>query len=374
MSTAKDLIPRGLQIRAKNTLMLGATYSKRKFHYPKVLAYLSIGKKDWNKFADAVLEPMKGEAGNIPHVLDEMLDIVAEWDINFFRPRGLLMRWDMPGEEKFGIDFMDLYHDSRRHFDNLSTYATSHIVHVEIPSPPNWRVHEGSSEDDLSDQTSKSDSGENDVCDQTTSKTKSIKTPKIYTTNYSHLKKIRQKMFESTRIVLDPIEVLGDPEQARERGWTAWIKACSDAELSSLQKTADTTIAQEDFPNEPWEWNLTMSTRKDRWPASKHLYYDRHRGRLIRLVGRYDSHQIFIPDHDSMDQRGGTLAYPKSVLPADNISPSRVFRIYPTIEATRRRRRDLALHLIGVSLAGLTPAALAGGVIVANGLASARHV
>jgi hypothetical protein len=45
----------------------------------------------------------------IAHAVEGMCDVASEWDKKYFRAKGLVMRLDMPGEEKFGLRFMDLF-------------------------------------------------------------------------------------------------------------------------------------------------------------------------------------------------------------------------------------------------------------------------
>ena len=143
------------------------------------------------------------------------------------------MRLDMPGEEKFGLYTMLIYHDGpHKHF------------HHEI----------GATE------------------------------------------KIREKGFLFTRVVLDSISVLEDSQKAYDHGWTNWNKACEHAKKMKLKTLSPP------MNNEPWDFNKLA--RVDRWPPSKHVYYDRFRGKEILISGERSSHYVFIPDWDSMDQRG----------------------------------------------------------------------
>lgn len=78
-----------------------------------------IDKNDWEKFQQALYATFLVTDGNprnripgrsVAYNIDALLDVVAEWDVRFFRPKAVVMRMDMPGEEKYGLDFMDLFY------------------------------------------------------------------------------------------------------------------------------------------------------------------------------------------------------------------------------------------------------------------------
>jgi hypothetical protein len=78
-----------------------------------------IDKNDWEKFQQALYATFLVTDGNprnripgrsVAYNIDALLDVVAERDVRFFRPKAVVMRMDMPGEEKYGLDFMDLFY------------------------------------------------------------------------------------------------------------------------------------------------------------------------------------------------------------------------------------------------------------------------
>ncbi|KAF4637232.1 hypothetical protein G7Y89_g852 [Cudoniella acicularis] len=255
-----DGIPRGLQVMADNTPDL-----KTGFPWPKILDVYGISKDDWRTFCFALAEPLEpwlGQTG-IAYEIEKILDICAEWDVQYFRKKGLIMRLDMPGEEKYGLDFMDLYYqgDGNRWVYNVALSFAAKL-----------------------------DKGK-------------VKDEKL-----KNLAKVRLKGFESTRVVLDPIKVLDNKKLADSRGWTNWTKHCADARCANNRNPPPPVP----IDNIPWDFNTNpIPKRVDRWPPSKHLYYERFRGKVIWIhsYGRYDSwanyaYCYFIPDPDSMDQSG----------------------------------------------------------------------
>lgn len=172
---------------AKNTDSLN-----RGFPYPKELAPFGISKEDWAIFCAKLAGPLAKR--NIAYAIEEVLDICAEEDVKFFRPKGFIMRLDMPGEEHYGLDIMDIYHAQlgRVHTDNFTT------------SPP----------------ISKEYSGAIKHKHNTRERSKDRK----------HLESLRKKAFKSTRLLLDPIVVLKDAHLATQRGWARWIIARNEAQ------------------------------------------------------------------------------------------------------------------------------------------------
>jgi hypothetical protein len=168
----------------------------------------------------------------------------------------------MPGEERYGIDFMDLS-GSRR------TYNVAHAFEGKIKE-----------------------------------ENKKFKDTKEY-----RLKRARQAAFASIRIVLDPVEVLKISKLAYERGWTQWIEACAYAEKVTREKRPVTV------DNKPWDFTKISTRRVDRWPPSKHLYYDGFRGHNLDIEGYHDHYHFFIPDEDSMDKRG----FGQSIISCDEV-------------------------------------------------------
>jgi hypothetical protein len=149
------------------------------------------------------------------------MDIVAEWDQQFFRNKGLVMRIDMPGEEKFGLDFMDLY------YEGIGNRKPFNIRHGIIRTAHKGKAKDGKIKD---------------------------------------LARIRGKMFQGTRIVLDPLFALNDKTLYEQRGWHHWDRQSAAAKKSFLAKIAQDKLL---IDNEPWDFNrMTIIHRVDRWPPS----------------------------------------------------------------------------------------------------------
>lgn len=295
-SIPEDVIPNGLQIMARDTNNLC-----KGFLYPKALSPCGVMENDWQIFCDSLAYPvfLDGDVFNSMSMrrshgfnTEKVLDIAAEWDRHYFRPKGIVMRIDMPGEEKFGLESMDIYHcrigNKRAHVDNLFQPSMGGDIRRKRPRS-------------------------------------------------KHLKKLKLLARETTRIVLDPSSVLHNLGQAYERGWTNWVRACNDAsrvqneppegEMVDSEQSTDAGITSEerveqgieviDFgritePDIALKENLrcdvkvvgskpfgntvnsdnfseqvievidsgkpSTTVRTLRWPPSKLLYYDRFRG------------------------------------------------------------------------------------------------
>ncbi|KAH9214045.1 hypothetical protein DL95DRAFT_462491 [Leptodontidium sp. 2 PMI_412] len=264
--TPAQAFPRGIQIMAKNTNTLEGG-----FPYPKELAPFGITKQDWSIFCHKLTEPLASK--KIAYAVEKILDICAEEDVKFFRPKGFIMRLDMPGEEQYGLDIMDMYHSQLGsiHTDNFTS------------RPPQAKEYSGAIKHKHHIRERSKDR--------------------------KHLESLRDKAFRSTRLMLDPIIVLRDPELAARRGWARWIIACNQA-----QKLAGEAPPKR-MDNKPWYGYFP--TRWDRWPPSKHLYYDRFRGSSHPIGTKSSSSTCIIPDYDSMDQRGSP--YTSSIIPCDEV-------------------------------------------------------
>ena len=171
-------LPRDLQIMAINTVQL-----KRGFPYPKdVLMCYDIDKNDWKKFQQTMNATLLVTDGNprnripgrsVAYNIDALLDVVAEWDVRFFRPKSVVMRMDMPGEEKYGLDFMDLFY---KNYINASGIGGRGGIIEEF---------------------------------------KKGKSPKK---RQKHIDRARGRGYCSTRIVLDPVEVIQNKVMVDARG------------------------------------------------------------------------------------------------------------------------------------------------------------
>ena len=282
-------LPRGLQIMANNTVTL-----KKGFPYLKdVMMCYGIDKNDWVRFQQAmnvaILVTDSNPTNCIPgrstaYKIELLLDVVAEWDVRFFRPKGIVMRMDMPGEEKYGLDFMDLFYKKR-------------IVNASGASSREGIIEEYQ-------------------------KGKSLEK------RQKHIDRARGRGYCSTRIVLDPVKVLQNKDMAEARGWTAWIKMCNEAKRRKARPLLPSR-PNGLFAGDP---RLRLRARSDRYPPSKHFFYDRFRGREDHVLPDYDceidqasvfhGHRAgcrWIPEEDSMDQRHGGILYRCTILPADDL-------------------------------------------------------
>jgi hypothetical protein len=314
-SEAVKELPRGLQVLAFDTDNLTTG-----FPYPPVLAKFHIPPEDWDYFLETIFTPLHNtEPNTLAKNIEAILDNVAEQDIALFRPKGLIMRMDMPGEQKFGLDFMDLYHswvpmchrghESNYHRDQTSKRRSRAYKrgHVDNLSGANTSIayHKGF---------------------RNLEKTEIMKNTELGAIRFNfhasthHLCRIRREMYEGTRIVLDVLTVLDDPETAYRRGWTNWIKQCEEAKETkprdegkprpSFSDYEAVKEYYEPFPQRP------ISERVFRWPPSKQLYYDRWRGNGLR----YYKCGIWTPYEDSMDKRMKSHWHPRCVVPADEIA------------------------------------------------------
>jgi hypothetical protein len=102
----------------------------------------------------------------------------------------------VPGESKYGLGLMDIYHSSHKHIDNISGAIKMKGRHFGA------RMKNG---------------------------------------GRSHLKHMTGKGYHSTRIVLDSISVLNNADKAQKRGWTNWNIQCERArqDLQSLRQAPE---------------------------------------------------------------------------------------------------------------------------------------
>ena len=131
------------------------------------------------------------------------------------------MRIDMPGEQKFGLDFMDLYYQGT---GNRKTF--------NVAQGMAGISHKG--------------------------KMKKGKPRKLM--------KVREKMFKGTRIVIDLLSVLDDKTLYEQRGWLQWDKQSAAAKKSRLENPTENQLPVD---NEPWHFSqIPVSNRVDHWPPS----------------------------------------------------------------------------------------------------------
>lgn len=199
-------IPRGLQVIPTHG----------HFRFPRSLLAYGVTQNDWIALCHALMSEIQAE-GRTAFAVEGMCDVAAYWDSKCFRPKGLIMRLDMPGEVKFGLDFMDLTSDGR-HVKNLGHMMAGTITEKRRK----FRY-------------------------------RSFIWPKV-----------RTQASASIRLVFDPISVLNDSKLSHERGWSNWSIACAYAanprgDLPPLQSYGE----ERGFSKIP-------AGRKDRWPPSKH--------------------------------------------------------------------------------------------------------
>lgn len=294
-------LSRGLQIGAVYHIQL--SYG---FPFPKYLETHGVTTQNWATFMEAICQPIalwdesfRGHA----YELESILDIVSRWDSEWFRKKGLVLRMDMPGEERYGLDFMDLYNESiDRESSRLSTkYENPHKKTYNVAAGTAGVILKG----------------------------------KMKEANPKELKAVRKSMFESTRLVIDLISVLDNQSLYEKHGWARWDKQCAHAKKALLNLPKEKPVVVD---NEPWDFKeLEPPTRKDRWPPSKHFNYERYRGRVYTWVTYTTSysighsitiahfHRFWLPDRDSMDQR---QQGEDGIIPCDEL-PRQIFQARP---------------------------------------------
>ncbi|CAG8948943.1 hypothetical protein HYFRA_00002071 [Hymenoscyphus fraxineus] len=279
-------LPRGLMVMAYNSNDL-----TKGFPYPKVLSGFGLSKENWETFVMGITAPTRAwreQCRGLAYEIENILDIVHEWDVQYFRKKGFLVRLDMPGEEKYGLDFMDLYYEGT---GNRKTFNVAHGI--------SGVLHKD----------------------------------KMKETKAKNLTRIREKGFISTRIVMDPIAILDNETLYEQRGWLRWDQACTHAKNAQINEAQAPKVPMKNEPYKPYDEaensGFKPRARVDRWPTSKHFYYERFRARHIQFStndgyrrGSYSSgyrtyYSFWFPDGDSMDQRTGGAD--NSVLPCDDL-------------------------------------------------------
>jgi hypothetical protein len=330
----QDMFPRGLQILAEENDNLREGF---KFPYPRALAKCDITLSDWERIGGEIIgkfEPCGGgrfhypqmsnfEINTIAKNIESVLDNVAELDVTFFRPRGLIMRMDMPGEQKFGLDDMDLYFGSSSRVENHPIHSMRKFGGETVHSRycQNWRWN---------------------ICVECTRSPKYFvdwllanRAYRLTRSNRPHLRAVRRRFFGGTRIVIESLTVLQDSEKAHHHGWTHWIQQCKDAKATMPReddkpmpilddaKAIKGYVAALEAYFEPM-LERPISERVFRWPPSKQIYYDRWRGHTdvtnMKVEVKFGKYlPRWIPWEDSMDKRMDTQWTPKCVVPADEI-------------------------------------------------------
>lgn len=257
-STSRKPYQSGIQIPSQARITNG-------FHYPPGLAAYEILEEDWNEFIAHLTslighpEKKKKKKGPIRRVLPfgggahyEELDFqkslsktfeyVRASQNNIFRPKGLLMRVDIPGEG-VGMESMDLYHG--KHIDHISdTWGTAAIEANAVlvadaeeiddtvkgvvtqasyagnsQQPNKGQVKIGKAKDKVNKAQYKINRAEDKTLE---------KTIKQQQRALSHLGSIQKKMSKRIRIVIEPVTVLDNAERSEKNGWTAWIRHCDN--------------------------------------------------------------------------------------------------------------------------------------------------
>lgn len=223
------------------------------FPYPPGLAAYEILEEDWNKFTAhlaSLISPQrkkkkkkspirmvlpfggrggKSEKLDFQKSLSKVFEYVRASQNNLFRPKGLLMRVDIP-EEGLGMEFMDLYHEG--HVDHLSDtwgieareansgpidFTGEEVVaHAKVaatpPQPNKAQI-----------KASKVQAKASRVQDKTLEKARKQQLKAL-----GHLNNAQKKMSQRIRIVIEPITVLDNVERSEKNGWTPWIRHCDN--------------------------------------------------------------------------------------------------------------------------------------------------
>ncbi|KFX97362.1 hypothetical protein V490_02822 [Pseudogymnoascus sp. VKM F-3557] len=210
------------------------------FPYPPGLAAYEILEEDWNKFTThltTLISPHGKWVKNIPirlvppfgtrdekHDFQTSLSKVFEYvrasQNNLFRPKGLLMRVDIPGED-VGMDSMDLYHG--RHVDHLSTPGTEDSDANAGPSADSEEIDATAEEVVAQANVAEPPPQLTKAQDKTLEKAK-----KKERRTLNHLNSAKKKMSKRIRIVMEPVAVLDNAKRAETNGWIAWIRHCDN--------------------------------------------------------------------------------------------------------------------------------------------------
>lgn len=237
------------------------------FPYPPGLAAYEILEEDWNKFT-AHLTSLIGPPGKrkkktpIRLVLpfgarDEKLDFqkslsrafeyVRASQNNLFRPKGLLMRVDVPGE---GVDmkFMDLYHEGQVLSNTRGTEASDAnaapaadgeeidatgeeiVAQANVAETPLQRNKARDKINKAQDKIDKAQDKVNKAQDKINRvQEETLENPgKQQRRALGHLNSAQKKMSKRIRIVIEPITVLDNAQRSEKNGWAAWIRHCDN--------------------------------------------------------------------------------------------------------------------------------------------------
>ncbi|OBT83670.1 hypothetical protein VE02_07648 [Pseudogymnoascus sp. 03VT05] len=236
----------GIQVPSQSRITDG-------FPYPPGLAAYEILEEDWNKFTAHLASlispqrkkkkkktpirlvlPFSGRSGKSEKLdfqksLSKVFEYVRASQNNLFRPKGLLMRVDIP-EEGLGMEFMDLYHEG--HVDHLSNtwgieareansgpidfIGEEVVAHAKVAGTP---LQPNKAEIKANKVQTKASR----VQDKTLEKARKQQLKAL-----GHLNSAQKKMSQRIRIVIEPITVLDNVERSEKNGWTAWIRHCDN--------------------------------------------------------------------------------------------------------------------------------------------------
>ncbi|KFY62642.1 hypothetical protein V496_04472 [Pseudogymnoascus sp. VKM F-4515 (FW-2607)] len=254
----------GIQVPSQDRLADG-------FPYPPGLATYEILEADWNKFTAHLVSlidppskkkkktpirmvlPFGGGGGgggggkvDFQKSLSKVFEFVRASQNSLFRPKGLLVRVDIP-EEGAGMEFMDLYHEgnvlsnaqgAESSNANAAPGADGKEVNAtaeEIIADAN--VAETPLQPSKADKISKAQVKFNKTQDKINKAQKKIDKAKDKTLGkvskqerrvLGHLDSAQKKMSNRIRIVIEPITVLDNAERSEKNGWTAWIRHCDN--------------------------------------------------------------------------------------------------------------------------------------------------
>jgi hypothetical protein len=181
---AEKQIPCGLIIMATDSHDI-----RQGFPYPRAIEPL-ISEEEWKQIGPKLAESGPREIKNrtdMAYHIEQIMDTAALMNVKCFRPRGLLFRLDCPGEMKYGLDFMEIEHDSQYHLAGMEEKALDQTPQDTFKEARRTRKGERSA------------------------KRKGEASPMKY-------ERLKEMAFSSLRIVLDPISVLKIPEKATARG------------------------------------------------------------------------------------------------------------------------------------------------------------
>jgi hypothetical protein len=215
--------PFGLQIPSRRLVSDG-------FRYPPGLLYYGISEAEWYAFTKYLVShinphksafyttllvhffwplgvilayPFKlwGEREDFQKSVMLVFEKIVDFDEKLFRPKGLVMRLDLPYDD-LSMEYMDLIH--RTHLDHLPVLYEGDLM-ADGPEKTSPDGLDGSK--DMHHKENK----------------RSLK----------HLKNAKNKMAKRPRIVIEPIEVLGDPAKMDRNGWTAWFNRLERSSLGA---------------------------------------------------------------------------------------------------------------------------------------------